>query len=72
MVGEDLQQHSEHPINVTDSTADVQSVANKISQEAFGNAPVRLLNAKNLRIPDVDGTKGEAHLNKQDLQLYIE
>ena len=49
---------AEHPMTLTSATANVTSVCNRVSQEAFEGSAVCLLNAKNLLIHDVDGTKG--------------
>ena len=59
LIGTHLHQLSEHPITMTNSNASIQSVSNKISQEAFGGATVRLLNSKFFHIPDVEGTTGK-------------
>ena len=53
-----LIQSSEHPLTISESTASVNQVAEKISHEAFGDRQVKLLNSKNLPIPDVEGTRG--------------
>lgn len=47
-----LIQSSEHPLTISESTASVSQVAEKISHEAFGDRPVK---PKNLPIPDVEG-----------------
>ena len=55
-------QSSEHPLM---STASVGQVAEKISHEAFGNRPVKILNSKNLPIAiylTSEGTKGNKML----------
>ena len=52
-------QRSEHPINISESSASVGQIAEKISIEAFSGRQVKLLNSKNLLIPDVEGTRGE-------------
>ena len=49
---------AEHPVTLISATANVSAVCNRVSQEAFEGSTVCLLNAKNLRIHDVDGTKG--------------
>ena len=36
----------------------MQLISDRISQEAFSGFPIKLLNSKNLQIPDVQGTKG--------------
>ena len=51
-------QFAEHPVNLTDNTANVQDISRQISREAFEGVPIKLLTAKNLCIPDVDGTRG--------------
>ena len=43
---------------MTESTATVPSVSEKLSVEAFSGKEVQLLNSKNLPVPDVDGTRG--------------
>lgn len=53
-----LIQSSEHPLTISESTASVNQVAEKISHEAFGDREVKILNSKNLPIPDVEGTRG--------------
>ena len=50
--------NAEHPLTLTEATATLQVVSDRISREAFDGANVRLLNSKNLPIPDVDGTRG--------------
>ena len=50
---------AEHPLTMSESNASVEAVTARLSREAFGGAKVHLLNAKNLPIPNVDGTKGE-------------
>lgn len=59
MCGDELIQCSEHPLTLTEETANVQYVSEKLKTEAFSNQSVRLLNSKNLLIPDVEGTKGK-------------
>ena len=59
MFGGWLVQRSEHPLTLTESTANVPHVTEKLRHEAFSNRPVKLLNSKNLPIPDVEGTKGK-------------
>jgi hypothetical protein len=49
---------AEHPVTLTSATANVTSVSNRVSREAFEGSAVCLLNAKNLRIHDIDGTNG--------------
>lgn len=56
-------QRCEHPINISESIASVNEVANKISQEAFSGRPVKILNSKNFPIPDVEGTRGTQSKN---------
>ena len=65
MFGGRLVQRSEHPLTLTEATANVPRVTEKLMHEAFSNRPVELLNSKNLPIPDVEGTKGRfiAHNN---------
>ena len=48
---------AEHPVTLTSATANVTSVCNRVSQEAFEGSAVCLINAKNLLIHDVDGTQ---------------
>lgn len=38
--------------------ANVTSIQEILSKEAFGGAPIRLLNAKNFLIADAAGTRG--------------
>ena len=51
---------AEHPVTLTSAAADVTSVCNRVSQEAFEGSVVCLLIAKILLIHDVEGTKGKA------------
>ena len=53
-------QVSEHPITIDDSTANVSYILDKLSREAFNGSRVKLLNAKNILIANVDGTRGKA------------
>ena len=41
--------------------ANVPCIQEKLSQEAFGGAKIRLLNSKNILIADADGTRGMFH-----------
>lgn len=41
-----------------EATASVNYVMEKLSQEAFSGAKVRLMNAKNIPLADVEGTTG--------------
>ena len=59
MFGGRLVQRSEHPLTLTEATANVRHVIEKLRHEAFSSKPVKLLNSKNLPIPDVEGTKGK-------------
>ena len=52
-------QISEHPLTLDESKASVNYVQEKVSQEAFNGAPIKLLNAKNILLADVDGTSGK-------------
>ena len=54
---------SEHPIMLCENSANVASVQEKLSREAFSGTRVRLLNSKNILIADADGTRG-MHNNK--------
>ena len=38
-------------------------IQEKLSQEAFGGAKVRLLNSKNILIADADGTRGMLYID---------
>ena len=49
----------EHPLSLSDESANIAEVAERISTEAFGSDPVLLLNAKNVPLADVEGTKGK-------------
>lgn len=49
---------SEHPIVLDENSANVASVQEKLSREAFSGTRVRLLNSKNILIADADGTRG--------------
>ena len=51
-------QTSEHPLTLSEETANISAIADRISEEGFSGAPMRLLNAKNIPLPDVAGTKG--------------
>ena len=53
---------SEHPITLDENLANVPCIQEKLSQEAFGGAKIRLLNSKNILIADADGTR-YAHTN---------
>lgn len=57
--GEQVVQISEHPITIDESTANVTYVMDKLSREAFNGSKVKLLNAKNISIADVEGTRGK-------------
>ena len=50
---------TEHPLTLDDSRASVTYITEKLSNEAFDGAKVRLLNAKNILLADVDGTRGK-------------
>ena len=52
-------QVSEHPVTLDDNTANVNAIEERLSREAFNNGRVKLLNAKNILIADVEGTRGE-------------
>jgi hypothetical protein len=49
---------SEHPITLEESSANVTSIQDKLSREAFSGAKFRLLNSKNILLADMDGTRG--------------
>ena len=53
-----------HPITQDENTANVSSVRATISNEAFQEQPVTLLDVKNKVVPDVNGTKGCTYANK--------
>ena len=59
--GEQVVQVSEHPVT-DDTTANVTYVVDKLSREAFNGSRVRLLNAKNISIADVEGTRGMSQI----------
>lgn len=50
---------TEHPLTLDDSRASVTYITEKLSNEAFDGAKVRLLNANNILLADVDGTRGK-------------
>ena len=52
-------QTAEHPLNLSDETVTIATIAERISVEAFDSVPVQLLNAKNLPLADVEGTRGK-------------
>ena len=51
---------AEHPLTLDDSKATVTYITEKLSNEAFDGAKVRLLNAKNILSADVEGTRGKS------------
>ena len=51
-------QISEHPLTLDESKASVSYVQDKISTAAFSGAGVKLLDAKNVLIADVEGITG--------------
>lgn len=55
-------QKSEHPILLDEASAQVSFVQDKLSSEAFAGAPVKLLNAKNFLIADVEGKENHVSL----------
>lgn len=55
----EVAQKAEHPISLDETSANVSFIQDKLSNEAFAGAPVRLLNAKNFLIADVEGTRGK-------------
>ncbi len=59
LVGDQLVLRQEHPITLTEDSATVKTVAERISLEVYDGTPVVLLNYKNLPIPDVEETRGE-------------
>jgi len=59
VVGTDVVQRSEHPITLDESSANVESIQEKLSYEAFDSAQTRLLTCKNVLLADVDGTRGK-------------
>ena len=59
LCGDSDVQKSEHPATLNKSSANVTSVQEKLSREAFSGGRVRLLNAKNILIDDVEGTRGK-------------
>ena len=63
----ELIQISEHPLTLDDARASVSYVQDKISNEAFSGANVKLLNAKNLLIADVEGTTGKSVVSSSSL-----
>lgn len=52
-------QVAEHPLTPDDSKATVTYITEKLSNEAFDGAKVHLLNAKNILLADVEGTRGK-------------
>ena len=63
-------QTAEHPLNLSDECATISEVMERISAEAFGGVEVQLLNAKNVPLADVEGTRGklsELYVNYIDL-----
>ena len=59
----EIVQRTEHPVSLDETTATVSDVQEKISREAFGEAAVKLLNAKNVLLADVEGTRGRLKYN---------
>ena len=57
--GGEVIQVAEHPLTLDDSKATVTYITEKLSNEAFDGAKVRLLNAKNILLADVEGTRGK-------------
>ena len=55
----DVVQRSEHPITLDESSANVESIQEKLSHEAFDGARTRLLTCKNVLLADVEGTRGK-------------
>ena len=53
-------QVSEHPLTLNETKANVTYIQEKLSQEAFSGERVKLLNAKNIMLADVEGTRGMA------------
>ena len=51
-------QTSEHPLNLSESTATIPDVTRRLSLEAFDGSQIKILNSKNLPLPDVEGTRG--------------
>ena len=49
---------SEHSLNVSEYTATIPDVTRRLSLEAFNGSPIKILNSKNLPLPDVEGTRG--------------
>ena len=60
--GEQVVQVSEHAVTIDDTTANVTYVIDKLSREAFSGSWVRLLNAKNIPVADVEGTRGMSQI----------
>ncbi len=54
----DVVQISEHPVTLDEANSSVTAIQDKLSQEAFDGARVRLLNSKNIPLADVEGTRG--------------
>ena len=54
-----VEQISEHPLNLDESKANVSYIQEKLSQEAFDGARVKLLNTKNILLADAEGTRGK-------------
>ena len=54
-----MEQISEHPLNLDESKANVSYIQEKLSQEAFDGARVKLLNTKNILLADAEGTRGK-------------
>ena len=61
---------AEHPLTLTENTANVEEVTTRIGEEAFQGMPIRLLNAKNLPLPDCDGTRGESCTNTRCIEWH--
>ena len=58
-VDSDIVQKSEHPVTLDETSANVTSVQEKLSREAFNGGRVKLLNAKSIIIANVEGTRGK-------------
>ena len=54
---------AEHPLTLSENIATVEEVSGRLREEAFQGNPIKLLNAKNLALPDYDGTRGESWLS---------
>ena len=62
--------NSEHPITMDANTANV-SIQEKLSREAFGGSGLKLLNSKNIRIADAEGTQGTNVCTCMTLSIQI-